>query len=224
MTVSDGIGWVRTHAVETVLVTVILGAVLGFLLVWGTSASFQLGLEDHEKKQNVLSAWHGYTLINMTDYTRWYKFNIVCQVVLLVSTALTSIFASLTSADNLPWIKKWTILASFFTALITALYSTFHIRENIAHFIEVQTNINTIANEYRARIATEIDFHDAANRTQENFNKANRIGSDFMNRFDKILRHRMELYGEIGFPARANNAPAAPPSLQGQVGGSAAKP
>ena len=142
---------------------------------------------------------------NFHDFIRWYRANIIIQVLLVSSSLIATILASVTNQQNVMQIKMFSIVLTALTTALISVQSTFHVRDNIETFIKANTDLQLLQSDYELRKAR---FQAGpANAELE------RLVAEKTKDFMKIEEARMRAYAVIGTQPSQNlpaNVPLGP--------------
>lgn len=178
---------------------------------------------------------------NSSDFALWYRLNIVLQGALILAALSATILAAVTTTDNVPRLKKYSIVVTAITSALTAILSTFHIRENIDAFIRISGDLQLLEWEYakdRALlpppVANGATFRRTFLRKKPSNNEASpellNLQYELSKKFVPIQAARMRAYASIGAQSLPNDrstppmpSPLVPPAPQAPAGGAGSR-
>ncbi len=144
---------------------------------------------------------------NIADFAMWYRFNIMLQAALILTSLFATIAAAVTTADNIGSIKKYSIVLTAITSALTAIISTFHIRENIETFIRINGDLQVLEWEY---VRDRAPFMKSANANEVS-PQLLAIQYELSKKFVTIQSARLRAYASIGAQSLPTPAPSSSP-------------
>jgi hypothetical protein len=144
---------------------------------------------------------------NISDFATWYRFNIVLQAALILTSLFATIAAAVTTSDNIRSIKKYSIVLTAVTSALTAIISTFHIRENIETFIRINGDLQILEWEYLRDRAPFMKNADASEASPQLL----AVQYELSKKFVTIQSARLRAYASIGAQSLPTPAPPSSP-------------
>ncbi len=92
-------------------------------------------------------------LKNHRDYEIWYQANLFAQFFLILTSIGATILAAITTERNAPTVKWWSVFLTAVTAFSAAVLTTFHVRDNLEAFMDVNARVSNLQADYLSKRA-----------------------------------------------------------------------